>query len=366
MTEISGYIDLLEEMLAIPAYSRSEHQRADFLENWMTHKGWSVMRFGNNLMVSSRSDNHPAAPEKNSEYKALASKWLLLNSHIDTISPSEEWNGNPCNPVRKDGAITALGSNDAGASAISLMAVFDYFERTRPGNPLLLLLSAEEEVSGAGGLESVLPELDHVGLAIVGEPTGMEPAVAERGLMVIDAVAVGEGGHAARSEGVNAIYRAMADISSLQQLTFNKDSQWLSLPSVHVTMIEAGTQHNVIPDLCKYVIDVRSNDLYSNEILFELIRDNCSSTLVPRSTRLRSSALPDNHFAFQAMKEMKMNPFGSPTLSDMALMPFPAIKMGPGESQRSHTVGEYILLKEIEESVPRYIECIERLIILQS
>jgi len=248
-----------------------------------------------------------------------------------------------------------LGSNDAGASVVSMLAAFDHMkEELRERINLMMLISAEEEVSGTNGISSVLPMLGNLKAVIVGEPTGMAPAVAERGLMVLDGEVRGKAGHAARNEGLNAIYEAMKDLVGIGQLEFTEQSEWLPEPGAQVTMISAGSRHNVVPDLCSYVVDVRSNDRYGNERLLEIIRSVCSAELTPRSTRLRSSGLERNHFLMKAIQAAGLKPFGSSTLSDMALIPFPAIKMGPGESSRSHTAGEYILKSELEQGVAAY------------
>jgi len=218
----------------------------------------------------------------------------------------------------------------------------------------MVLISAEEEVSGSNGISSVLPMLGDLKAVIVGEPTGMAPAVAERGLMVLDGKVLGKAGHAARNEGKNAIYEAMNDLEAIADLEFTEQSEWLPEPGAQVTMISAGTHHNVVPDLCSYVLDVRSNDRYGNERLLEMIRSVCGAELTPRSTRLLSSALDRDHFLMKAIRAAELEPFGSSTMSDMALIPFPAVKMGPGESSRSHAAGEYILKSELEQGVAAY------------
>lgn len=347
MTGNIAYTELLMEMLSIPAISRKEQERADFLEGYMKALGWSVSRIHHNLLVGDPDASGAS---------------VLLNSHMDTVPPVDSWESDPFTPLLKGGKITGLGSNDAGASVVSMMAAFDRM-RGKLGDRinLMLLISTEEEVSGSRGISAVLPELGNVEAVIVGEPTGMSPAVAERGLMVLDGKVWGKAGHAAREEGRNAIYEAMKDLEAIQELKFTKKSEWLPDPGAQVTMISAGTRHNVVPDLCSFVMDVRSNDCYGNEILLEMIHSVCSAELIPRSTRLLSSGLDRDHFLMRAVERMGLEPFGSSTLSDMALIPFPALKMGPGKSSRSHTAGEYILKSELEHGVAAYCSFLEHI-----
>jgi acetylornithine deacetylase len=351
MTVTEQYIDLLVQTLAIPAMSRNEDTRATFLQRWLGKQGLTVTRTGNNLVITAGNDP--------------ASATLLLNSHMDTVAPVAGWTTDPYLPVNGNGRITGLGSNDAGASVVSLIAAYRHLTEMQLAGQVVLVISAEEEVSGKHGITSVLPSLPALRFAVVGEPTGMQPAVAERGLMVIDALASGISGHAARDEGVNAIYHAMEDIEKIRGLRFNEHSDWLSDPSVNVTMIRAGTGHNVVPDTCQFVVDVRSNDRYTNERLLDILNGTCSSQLVPRSMRLKSSSLKKEHPAFSVIEALGMQPFGSPTLSDMALMDIPAVKIGPGDSARSHTANEYILVSEIEDAIDRYSALLEQLIKLE-
>jgi len=340
MKGLGSHIDFLMEMLSIPAVSREEEARADFLETGLKRAGFDLQRVNHNLLLG---DPRARGPQ------------VLLNSHLDTVPPVEGWDRDPYSPVLKEGKITALGSNDAGASVVSLLAVYDKMKvKLREKMNLLMLISAEEEMSGEHGIASVLPILGKVDAAIVGEPTGMHPAVAERGLMVLDAEVKGKAGHAARNEGLNAIYEAMEDIRAIRDLTFQRKSHWLPDPGATVSMISAGTRHNVVPDVCRFVVDVRSNDCYGNETLLEQIRSVCQGEFTPRSTRLKPSGLEEDHFLMQAIRKCHFQPFGSSTLSDMALIPFPAVKMGPGDSARSHTAGEYILISEMEEGIEKY------------
>ncbi len=332
-------------MLAIPALSRKEELRADKLDKWLKNEGLHVKRIHNNLLVTSDGN--------------LDNKRILLNSHIDTVPGSEDWNTDPFVPKREKGQITALGSNDAGASVVSLIAAFQDLAMKGLSSEILLLISAEEEVSGKKGIEAVLPNLQNIKLAIVGEPTGMQPAVAERGLMVIDGLARGRSGHAARDEGINAIYIALEDIRKIREISFQNKSDWLPDPIVSVTMIDAGTGHNVVPGECKFVIDARSNDQYSNKQILEILEQTCISELTPRSLRLKSSSLPPGHPVFSVIEKIGFTPFGSSTMSDMALLSLPSIKIGPGDSARSHTANEYIMESEIEDAISLYILLIE-------
>jgi acetylornithine deacetylase len=349
MNQVKNHIDLLLEMLAIPAISRKEKERADFLEQFLTGHGLAVTRIFNNLLAGD-----PKVPARGPK--------ILLNSHMDTVPPVEGWEQDPFQPHLKDDKIFGLGSNDAGASVVALIFSFLKMQASLKGKiNLLLLISAEEEVSGPNGLSVVLDQLGDLDAVIVGEPTGMKPAVAERGLMVLDGEVRGKAGHAARNEGENAIYKAMKDIASIAELKFPEKSTWLPGASTQVTMISAGTGHNVIPDICRFVVDVRSNDRYGNEKMLELIRSSCDAVLEPRSTRLQPSSLDPNHFLMEAISSCKLEPFGSSTLSDMALIPYPSIKIGPGQSARSHTAGEFILLSEIEEGIETYCLLLEAL-----
>jgi acetylornithine deacetylase len=339
------YSDLLMEMISIPSVSREEQLRADFLERYLQGAGFPVSRIHHNLLVGDPEAEGPV---------------VLMNSHLDTVPPVEGWETDPYVPVVEGDKIIALGSNDAGASVVTMLAAYGRMkEQLNERMNLLLLISAEEEVSGKNGIASVLPLLGMLEAVIVGEPTGMHPAVAERGLMVLDGVVKGKAGHAARKEGRNAIYEAMKDIRAIGDLKFTEESVWLPGPGANVTMISAGTHHNVVPDVCRYVVDVRSNDRYGNEELLEMIQSVCRAELIPRSTRLKPSGIDQDHFLMKAIHKCGFKPFGSSTLSDMALIPFPAVKMGPGDSARSHTAGEYILISEMEEGIEKYCKFLE-------
>ncbi len=334
-------------MLSIPALSREEQHRADFMERSLNQFGLPVTRMRNNLLVGD--------PDRRD-----GSVRILMNSHLDTVPPVQGWVPDPFSPVLSDGRITGLGSNDAGASVVTMIAAYHQMAQLlKPQLNLMLLLSAEEEVSGEGGITAVLPKLGKLDGVIIGEPTGMQPAVAERGLMVIDAEVIGQAGHAAREEGINAIYLAMEDIEQISSLSFPETSEWLPAPGAKVTMISGGSKHNVVPDRCSYVVDVRSNDRYGNEEILSMLRQVCHASLAPRSTRLKPSLLEGDHFLMSSIRSLDLTPVGSSTLSDMALVPFPAVKMGPGDSARSHTAGEYILESELDQGVDMYCRFLE-------
>ncbi len=345
-------IDILKGMISRPSFSRDEGAVADFLQQTWGKAGYKVNRSGNNLWL--------IAPGFDIEKPTL-----LLNSHIDTVKPASGWTRDPFTPEETDEErLYGLGSNDAGAGVVSLYESFRVLaEHEQPYN-LIFLASCEEEVSGKNGVESVLPQLPPVAFAVVGEPTGMQPAVAEKGLMVLDCVSMGKSGHAARNEGVNAIALAMKDIEWFHTYQFPKKSDFLGPVKMSVTMIHAGTQHNVIPDRCEFTVDIRSNECYSNEELFELIKQQVSCEVKARSFRLNSSRTDVHHPFVQRAILLGKEPFGSPTLSDQALMPFPSVKIGPGDSARSHTANEYIGLMEIREAIDTYVRLLDGLTVL--
>ncbi len=284
---------------------------------------------------------------------------LLLCSHHDTVRPVAGWQRDPFQPTVEEGKLYGLGSNDAGASLVSLAAVFTHFyeEKNLPWN-LVFLGAAEEEVSGNQGVAMVLPQLGPIDCGIVGEPTGMQMAVAQKGLLVVDATAHGKAGHAARDEGENAIYTALQDIVFLKNYQFEKTSDLLGPVKMTVTQIEAGTQHNVVPDSCRFVVDIRTNEHYTNEEVFAILQTKLRSELRARSFRLNSSSIPNDHPLVQRGKALGLRSYGSPTLSDSALMPFPVLKIGPGKSERSHTADEFVWLREIERGIDIYAELI--------
>lgn len=345
---LSEAVGLLKSLISIPSFSREEEAVADYLQNYIESIGIETRRKGNNIIC--------VAPMFD-----LRKPTILLNSHIDTVKPVNGWRKDPFSPTEENGKLYGLGSNDAGASVVTLFQVYQELSKTEQSYNLIFVASCEEEVSGKEGIESVLSELPPITLGIVGEPTEMHPAIAEKGLMVLDVVSYGKAGHAARNEGVNAIYKALDDISWFKDFKFDKESPMLGPVKMSVTQINAGTQHNVIPDRCSFVVDIRSNELYSNEDLYNTIRKNVKSDVKARSFRLNSSHISEDHPIVKRAVKMGRNPFGSPTLSDQALMPFPSVKMGPGKSSRSHTADEYILISEIEEAIEIYLKLLDGL-----
>ena len=339
-------VGLLKTLIAIPSVSREEVQAADCLQRYIELQGMETGRKGNNVWCLS-----PAFD--------LKRPTLLLNSHIDTVKPVAGWRKPPFAPTESNGRIYGLGSNDAGASVVSLLQVFLALCRTAQPYNLVFLASCEEEVSGAGGIESALPLLPPITFALVGEPTEMQPAIAEKGLMVLDVTATGRSGHAARDEGDNAIYKVLDDVAWFRDYRFPRVSSLLGPVKMSVTQVNAGTQHNVIPDRCTFVVDIRSNECYTNEELFAEICRHIHCEAKARSFRLGSSHAPEGHPLVQRAIALGRVPFGSPTLSDQALMPFPSMKMGPGKSSRSHTADEFIFIKEIEEAISLYLRLLD-------
>ena len=333
---------LLEQLIRIPGTSRNEDEKADFLQQYLAEHGANPRREGNNVWCEQ--------PDGGSECPTL-----LLNAHIDTVKPATGWQRNPYQPVWEEDRLYGLGSNDCGGGLTTLLQVFLALKDQALPYRLVFLASAEEEVSGRNGIERVLPLLPRPDVAIVGEPTAMQPAVAEKGLMVFDCTAHGKAGHAARNEGVNAIYQALTDIEWFRTYAFKKVSPLLGKVKMSITMIEAGSQHNVVPDQCRFVVDVRPNELYTNTEVLDIVRRHVSCEVVPRSTRLSSSRIDLSHPLVQRAIALGGTPFGSPTLSDQALMSFPSFKWGPGDSARSHTADEYICLSELRQAVELYV-----------
>jgi len=291
-----------------------------------------------------------------SQHFDTAKPTILLNSHHDTVKPGAGWTYDPFGATLAGDKVNGLGSNDAGASAVSLLATFLYFKDKPNAFNLICAITAEEEISGANGIRSVLPEFGKIDLGIVGEPTGMNLAIAEKGLIVLDCTAHGKTGHAAREEGENALYKALDDIQWLRGYQFPEVSPLLGPVKMTVTQLSAGTQHNVVPDRCQFVIDVRTNELYQNQEIVDFLRSELQSEIVPRSTHLNSSLISENHPLIRKGVAMGKTIYGSPTLSDQSMMPFETLKMGPGESARSHTPDEFILVSEIRTGIKDYIE----------
>jgi len=336
-------IELLKKLIATPSFSREEDGTAALLCAFLSEKGVAFERKDNNVWAYNRHFD----PEK---------RTVLLNSHHDTVKPNPGYTRDPFLPTVEDGKLYGLGSNDAGGCLVSLLAAFRYYhaDENLPYN-LCFLASAEEEVSGRNGVESVVGQLKNIAFAIVGEPTLLNIAVAEKGLMVLDCEAHGIPGHAAREEGENAIYKAMADIEWFRTFRFPRVSEHLGPVKMAVTLVQAGTQHNVVPASCTFVVDVRTTDAYTNQEVLDIIRQQVSCEVKARSTRLNPSTIPMDHPAVRAGLALGAKPYGSPTMSDQALIPHPSLKVGPGDSARSHTADEFIYLKEIADGVRFYI-----------
>lgn len=345
--EFMDTVELLMNMIRIPSVSREEKDAADYLERWMKDSGFEARRLGNNLwMESGPADGRPT---------------ILLNAHIDTVKPASGYTRDPFTPEIEDGCLYGLGSNDDGGSLIALLETYSRLIQKEQPYRLIFSATAEEEVSGKGGLDLILPELGRIDFGVMGEPTGMRMAVAERGLMVLDCTAYGKSGHAARNEGVNAIYKAIEDIQWFKSHSFDRVSDFLGAVKMSVTQINAGTQHNVVPDKCMFVVDVRPNGMYTNPELLELIKSSVSCEVKERSTRIGSSHLPMDHPAVVRGLSLGLEPFGSPTTSNQALCHFPTLKIGPGDSARSHSADEYIRLDEIANGIETYVALLDGL-----
>lgn len=332
----------LKKLISIPSFSKEEEKVANVIEEQLNSFGYKVHRKGNNVWAFNKDfdDNKPV---------------LLLNSHLDTVKPSESYTRDPHEPCVEDGKLYGLGSNDAGGCLVSLFATFLALEGTDQAYNRVFVASAEEEISGTGGFELIQNEIGRIDVGIVGEPTLMDMAIAEKGLMVLDCEAIGVPGHAARNEGVNAINIAIKDIEWLHSYEFALESEVLGPVKMSVTQIEAGKQHNVVPSSCKFVVDVRTNENYSNEKTFAIIKEKLESKVKARSFRMNSSGIPMEHPLIQKGIKHGMNYYGSPTTSDQAIMKgFPTLKLGPGDSARSHTADEFIYLCEIKEGIEKY------------
>lgn len=343
-------IDLLQRLIATPSISRSENEAATIMEQTIRDYGFSTHREANNVWAIDPlfDDGRPT---------------ILLNAHIDTVKPVESWTRDPFAPTIEGDTLYGLGSNDCGGGLVTLLQVFRHFCQDKTTAPrsfnLVYLASAEEEVSGKDGVSRVLPLLPKIDVAIVGEPTGMQPAIAEKGLMVLDVIAHGKSGHAARNEGVNAIYEALDDMRWIRDYRFEKVSPLLGPVKMTLTVVNAGTQHNVVPDTCTMLVDIRSNEYYTNEEIFGIVRSHVKSEVKAHSFRLHSSHIDPAHPLVRRCIDMGLTPYGSPTLSDQALMPFPSFKLGPGESARSHSANEYIKISEMERALDIYTKLLD-------
>jgi acetylornithine deacetylase len=344
-------IALLKDLISTPSFSKEENDTAELICSFFAQHEIPYSRVGNNIYARNKNYHN-------------SRKSILLNSHHDTVRPNKHYSMDPFTPIEKEGKLFGLGSNDAGGCLVSLAAVFlHYYDYPDPKHNIVFAASAEEEISGVNGIELVLPFLGQIDFGIVGEPSKLEMAVAERGLMVIDCVAAGRPGHAARNEGENALYKALEDIEWIRNYRFEKKSDLLGETRMSVTVIETeNKQHNVVPAQCKFVMDVRVNELYNFEEILEALKVNLKSSFKPRTTRMKSTSIPLDHPLVKSGIRLGKNYYGSPTTSDKALMPFPALKMGPGDSARSHTADEYIYIDEIKEGISTYIDLLKEFI----
>ncbi len=334
---------LLEDMLKIPAFSGEESAKADLLEQKLGEWGYVPERHGNNIWMT--GEWIPNAPV------------VWLHSHIDTVQPARGWTVDPFGGKFSKGVLVALGSNDAGASVVAQLAAYRcLMEKCDRAVNLIWIAGAEEENSGPGGVVSLLDRLPAADLVVVGEPTSNKAAVAEKGLLVIDARVQGKSGHAARGEGINALYLAIDDLIWFRDFRFPGVSEFLGPVNMNATVCSAGNQHNSVPELCAYTVDIRLNDVYSHEEILEIISANVRGKIQARSTRLKPSATPKGHPVWRAIRALDLMPYGSPTLSDQALIPYPSLKIGPGDSARSHTANEFIHAQEIKEGIQVYVE----------
>jgi acetylornithine deacetylase len=343
--------DLLKQLIAIPSFSKEEDQTAAAIETFMVSNDIPAKRFLNNVWAVNKyfDENKPS---------------LLLNSHHDTVKPNKAYTLDPFSPIEKDGKLFGLGSNDAGGSLVSLLVVFlHFYEQKDLKYNLVFAATAEEEISGRNGIEILLAELPKIQCGIVGEPTLLQMAIAERGLLVLDVVSTGKAGHAAREEGDNALYKAIDDITWFRNFEFEKVSPLLGKVKMTITVIETENKaHNVVPSQCRFVADVRVNELYTFEEILSTIKTNVKSEVTPRSLRMRSTSIPTEHPLIKAGISLGRSYYGSPTTSDKALMPFQTLKMGPGDSARSHTADEYIYIDEINQGIELYIQLLKQVI----
>lgn len=344
--QVSEAVDLLMKIISIPSFSGEEDRVADLMEITWAKFGYNAFRKGNNVWVRSRNFD-PVKPT------------LLLEAHIDTVKPNSAWTLDPFRPEIREGKLFGLGSNDTGGSIVSLLAAFLQLDKKVQPYNMIYLNSAEEENTGRGGVQSVVEELEGITLALIGEPTGMQAAIAEKGLMVLDCVAKGKAGHAAREEGINAIYEALPDIEWFRNYRFGKVSDLLGEVKMTVTGIQSGTLHNVVPAECRFMVDIRVNEHYSNAEIFDIIRSRVKSEVKPRSFSLNSSCISENHPVVKRCKAVGLTTYGSPTTSDQAVIPWTSLKIGPGDSARSHTADEYIRLEEIEGGIGLFVRLLD-------
>jgi acetylornithine deacetylase len=341
-------VTLLQQLIATPSFSKEEQNTAEILNQFFVEKNIPTQRLLNNVWVKNK-------------YFDASKPTILLNSHHDTVKPNKQYTRDPFAPTIENGVLYGLGSNDAGGPLVSLAACFlHFYDRNDLQFNLIYAATAEEEISGTQGVEAVLPELGNLYFGIIGEPTKMDLAIAEKGLFVIDCIAHGKSGHAAREEGENAIYKAMKDIEWFRTFEFPEESEMLGKVKMSVTIIQAGSQHNVVPEQCQFTVDIRTTDKYNNIQALEIIKQHVQSEVKPRSTRLNPSFAPKEHPIVQSGIQLGRQTYASPTTSDQALMSgFPTIKLGPGDSARSHTADEYILIEEIHQGIEIYIQLLE-------
>lgn len=344
-------IQLLAQLIETPSFSKEENNTADSLIAFLNEKGIIAERHLNNVWAKNQFFNADKPT-------------LLLNSHHDTVKPNKGYMLDPFKAILKEGKLFGLGSNDAGGALVSLLLAFLYFyDKPELKYNLIFAASAEEEISGTNGIEALLPHLGNIEFGIVGEPTLMNLAVAEKGLLVLDCISIGKAGHAARIEGDNALYHAIADINWFRTYQFKKVSDLLGMVKMSVTSIETENKaHNVVPALCKFVVDIRVNELYTFDEILNEIKQQVTCHIQPRSLRMRSSSISLQHPLVRSGLELGRTTYGSPTTSDKALMPFPTLKMGPGDSSRSHTADEFIYLYEIKEGIDLYIKLLNNIL----
>jgi acetylornithine deacetylase len=343
-------VALLQQLISTPSFSKEEALTGDLIEKFLKEKGVKTHRKLNNIWAWNK-------------YFHKSKPTILLNSHHDTVKPNSGYTRDPYDAKIEDGKLYGLGSNDAGGCLVSLISVFLYFyNRENLKYNFCLATTAEEEISGVNGLELIIPELGKLDFGIVGEPTQMQLAIAERGLMVLDCVAHGRAGHAAREEGENAVYKALADIEWFRSFRFSEESEVFGPIKMSVTIINAGSQHNVVPASCTFTVDVRVTDAYRNEEVLEIIRQHVSCDVTPRSIRLKPSKIDKDHPIVQAGIALGRTTYGSPTTSDQSLLDIPSLKVGPGDSARSHTADEFVYVDEIREGIELYIKMLERIV----
>jgi len=343
-------LSLLQQLISIPSFSKEEDKTGNLLMSFFKHHGMEAQRKGNNVWSKNKFFD-PAKPT------------ILLNSHHDTVKPNPTYTRNPFSANVEDGKLYGLGSNDAGGPLVSLLTTFFYFyEKNELKYNLVIAATAEEEISGPNGIELIWKDLPKIDFAIVGEPTRTDIAIAEKGLLVLDCVSKGKAGHAAREEGVNAIYAALKDLEWFRTHSFLKISDTLGEVKMTVTVINAGQAHNQVPAECKFTVDVRVTDAYTLEEILETIKQHVSCEVTPRSLRLRPSGIAEDHALVKAAKSLGKKLYGSPTTSDQALIPVPSIKIGPGDSARSHSADEFIFINELSTGIDSYISLLEKIL----